>query len=176
VALPELSRAYPLASDAPARRDPVLLTAVLCEDPCAVAERLRCSNAELLRVRGLVENPPAPSDDSPEAVRRWLAAVGPAADDLLAAHELRAGTAPAWAGAVAEIRSRGDPLRRGDLAVTGNDLAEIGLPPGPEMGRVLAELLDLVLAEPGLNRREELLERARALAAGSSPPGGRGPA
>jgi hypothetical protein len=166
VVLPELLSTYPLALEAPPRRDPVLLTATLCRDPNGVVERLRCSGAEVDRVRGLVGNPAAPAGDSPVAVRRWLAQVGSAASDLIAAHELRIGAPPPWARVVAEIHARGDPLRRGDLAASGTDLAAIGVAPGPEMGRILAELLELVLVDPDLNQREVLLERARALAGG----------
>ncbi|HSE28038.1 MAG TPA: hypothetical protein VLA95_07380, partial [Gemmatimonadales bacterium] len=56
-----------------------------------------------------------------------------------------------------------EPLARGDLAVSGADLAEAGIPPGPAVGRVLEALLGLVLEDPGLNRRDVLLARAREL-------------
>jgi tRNA nucleotidyltransferase (CCA-adding enzyme) len=50
---------------------------------------------------------------------------------------------------------------RKDLAVNGNDLREIGIPQGPETGRVLNDLLDMVVERPELNTREELLGIAR---------------
>jgi len=52
------------------------------------------------------------------------------------------------------------PHRLADLAVDGTDLIELGFRPGPELGRTLAELLDAVVDEPALNRRETLLARA----------------
>ncbi len=50
-----------------------------------------------------------------------------------------------------------------DLAVNGRDLAAEGIPPGPLTGKILQELLEAVLDDPGLNERERLLEIAGAL-------------
>jgi tRNA nucleotidyltransferase (CCA-adding enzyme) len=57
---------------------------------------------------------------------------------------------------------RGSPHRLADLAVDGTDLIGLGYRPGPELGRTLAELLDDVVDDPSLNRRETLLARAEA--------------
>ena len=54
-----------------------------------------------------------------------------------------------------------DALSVKDLAVNGRDLAEAGIPKGPEMGTVLAELLEAVTDDPDLNTRARLLEIAR---------------
>jgi tRNA nucleotidyltransferase/poly(A) polymerase len=55
------------------------------------------------------------------------------------------------------------PHRLRDLAVDGNDLIAVGFPPGPQLGRVLDELLDAVVDEPELNSRDQLLARAKEL-------------
>ena len=48
------------------------------------------------------------------------------------------------------------------LAVDGHDLQrELGIEPGPEIGRLLHRLLDAVVEDPGLNDRERLLDLAR---------------
>jgi len=60
---------------------------------------------------------------------------------------------------VAEERS--NPHRLSDLAVDGNDLIRLGFEPGPQLGRILNELLDAVVDEPALNTREVLLARAK---------------
>jgi tRNA nucleotidyltransferase (CCA-adding enzyme) len=66
---------------------------------------------------------------------------------------------------VAEQLARGVPLALSDLAVDGRDLLdELGLPPGPVIGRLLERLLDSVVADPERNRRELLLPDARAWA------------
>ncbi|MHC4663081.1 MAG: CCA tRNA nucleotidyltransferase [Planctomycetota bacterium] len=45
-----------------------------------------------------------------------------------------------------------------DLAVNGKDIIDaLGIEPGPEVGRILKELFERVLAEPELNDREKLL-------------------
>ena len=44
-----------------------------------------------------------------------------------------------------------------DLAVSGSDLMEIGIPPGKNLGKILKELLEAVLDDPELNTRETLL-------------------
>jgi tRNA nucleotidyltransferase (CCA-adding enzyme) len=56
---------------------------------------------------------------------------------------------------------RASPHRIADLAVDGNDLLRLGYTEGPALGRTLDELLDAVVEEPGLNRRDVLLARAQ---------------
>ena len=43
------------------------------------------------------------------------------------------------------------------LAVTGRDLIANGMKPGPQMGAVLQELLEMVLDQPEMNEKEKLL-------------------
>lgn len=50
-----------------------------------------------------------------------------------------------------------------DLAVNGNDLRQMGISPGPEMGQILHHLLDVVVEHPELNTKEELLGMAKQL-------------
>ena len=144
-------------------RDPVLLVALLCANPPVVLERLRGSNAEIGRAQAISRAPGEPAGDSPAAVRRWLATSGSAADDLLRLWRLRRGADASWTGIVAEIRQRGDPLGRGDLAIDGNDLIALGVPRGPRLGEVLDKLLDRVLDDPSLNTREQLSAVAKEL-------------
>ena len=42
------------------------------------------------------------------------------------------------------ILERGDCLTLGDLALSGEDLKALGIPPGPEMGSLLRRILDAV--------------------------------
>lgn len=58
---------------------------------------------------------------------------------------------------------RAAPHRLRDLAVGGDDLIAAGIPAGPELGRVLQSLLEAVVHDPSLNRRDELLRRAEGL-------------
>ncbi len=57
----------------------------------------------------------------------------------------------------------GAALTVGELAIKGRDLIEQGVvTKGPQVGRLLAALLDAVIETPELNSTEGLLERARA--------------
>ena len=60
-----------------------------------------------------------------------------------------------------DIQLHGDCLSVKGLAVTGNDLIGDGMRPGPELGRMLEHLLELVLAHPEKNEREMLLAESR---------------
>jgi tRNA nucleotidyltransferase (CCA-adding enzyme) len=144
-------------------RDPVLLTAWLCSSPAAVLRRLKASNADIQRANAIDLGPEAPAASDPLSVRRWLATVGAAADDLTRLWRLRHGSEPSWSAAMNEIRRRGDPLTRSDLAITGNDLQALGAM-GPEIGRTLSRLLDRVVENPSLNTRDALLALAREMA------------
>jgi hypothetical protein len=135
----------------------VLLTAAVCEAPAAVLTRLRASNLEIARAAATATGPPAPASDSREDVRRWLAATGAAAEDLLQLDAWRRGAPAPWRPAVEAVRAAGEPVSRGALAVSGDDLLAAGVARGPEVGRLLDRLLDAVLADPALNSRERLL-------------------
>jgi tRNA nucleotidyltransferase (CCA-adding enzyme) len=143
-------------------RDPVLLTALLTRSPAAVLRRLRASNAEVARAAGIERGPEEPAGSDETAVRRWLSLVGASAPDLVVLWSLRRGAKPPWSATVEQIKRRGDPLGRADLAISGSDLQGLGAR-GPEVGRVLAMLLNEVLEDPSRNRKEYLLDRARAL-------------
>lgn len=64
-----------------------------------------------------------------------------------------------------EIEADEDALSLKDLAVTGRDLIAQGMAPGKELGRTLSRLLELVLEDPSLNRKEYLLAQVREWAA-----------
>jgi hypothetical protein len=142
----------------------------------AFLDRLRYPKAVTDRVVGLVRQHMFTYDDgwSDAAVRRFIGKVGrPALDelfDLREADNVGSGLAPEAAG-LAELRRRVTEqlaadvaIDRGDLAVDGDDLiADLGLAPGPTIGRLLDELLERVVADPALNDRPTLLLVARTL-------------
>lgn len=58
-----------------------------------------------------------------------------------------------------DIIAKGECFTLCDLAVNGNDLANAGIPPGKTMGDTLEKLLDAVMREPSINKKEILLCR-----------------
>lgn len=60
-----------------------------------------------------------------------------------------------------KILREGLPLEMKDLAVNGTDLIDLGYAPGPLLGVVLNDLMELVLEDPSQNQREVLLKIAR---------------
>ena len=58
-----------------------------------------------------------------------------------------------------EIVEKGQCTSLKTLAVSGKDLIQAGMKPGKELGDKLGELLELVLDDPELNTKEELLSR-----------------
>jgi len=53
------------------------------------------------------------------------------------------------------------PHRLADLAIDGSDLLGLGYREGPDLGKTLSSLLDEVVEDPGRNRRDWLLKRAK---------------
>lgn len=57
-----------------------------------------------------------------------------------------------------EISARGDAVTLKELAISGKDLIAEGMPPGRQIGETLSALLERVLDDPSLNKREILLK------------------
>ena len=108
---------------------------------------------------------PDPADG--KALRRWLAVHREFALDIASAVPDGA----ALREAAARTLASGVPLGVADLAVTGEDLMDAGVPKGPEVGRVLRKLLEAVLDDPATNTNEELLA---LVVRGTGAPGHRG--
>jgi tRNA nucleotidyltransferase (CCA-adding enzyme) len=141
-------------------------------------ERLRFSNDERAHIVALVRHHLICYDGtwSDAAVRRWIRRVSPelvndlyslseadvsakgkdCSDDLALISQLKAH--------VAKVIAQGAAFNIKDLAVDGKALmSELGVKPGPDIGRILRTLLEEVVDDPALNSREALLERARQL-------------
>ena len=112
------------------------------------------------------------------AVRRFMGKIGEAGDRALEdLFELReadnVGSGLPRETGLEELRRRvteqleaNVPLTRADLAIDGNDLmAELGLEPGPALGRLLDQLLDRVIVDSDLNDRPTLLMLAQGMLA-----------
>ncbi len=146
----------------------------------ALLQSLRFSNKDRDRVVALVRHQTPPTTDAltSRGLRHWLRRIGP---DLLPDLEQlmlaiqRARPAPAvhvdqvstlMARARAELENA-PPLQIRDLCLGGGDLMrQLGLRPGPGIGKLLEALLDMVIDDPSKNRPEPLLQAARELCRG----------
>jgi hypothetical protein len=108
------------------------------------------------------------------AVRRFIQRVGEEnVDDLFKLRLADAQSNPATAfkpeeitilqRRISEVRKQDMALKVTDLKVSGEDLMNIGIEKGPKMGIILNELLDMVVEDPTLNRKDILLEKATEL-------------
>jgi poly(A) polymerase/tRNA nucleotidyltransferase (CCA-adding enzyme) len=139
---------------------------------------LRFPNREVEHVAHLVERhmfhyEPEWTD---AAVRRFVARAGvenlPDLFDLRYADSLAKGPEGEAPADLEELkrrirreRERESAFTVRDLAVSGDDLmSELGIGPGPDVGRLLRELLMHVIDHDGTNTREALLARAREIA------------
>lgn len=120
------------------------------------------------------------SDWTGSAVRRFIRKVGlDVIPDLFAlrrADNIGSGTREPrlyaledlWTRVQEEIE-RSTAFSPSDLALDGTDvMAELGIPPGPEVGRIIGALFERVLDDPDLNDREHLLPLVREIAARSA--------
>lgn len=62
---------------------------------------------------------------------------------------------------IAEVRAKDMVNKLSDLNINGQDLLALGIIPGPQLGKVLNELLDYVVDDPLNNKKDILLARAR---------------
>lgn len=149
----------------------------------AIMRRLKFSNDDRQRVVDLVRRHVigyAPTWTDAE-VRRWLRLVTKKRlDDQLtlavANAEARGDDAAVALAELAELRERaftllqaGAVLSPGDLALRGKDLiVALELTPGPIVGELLAELVEVAIDDPSANDKQALLAHARRLLAARS--------
>jgi tRNA nucleotidyltransferase (CCA-adding enzyme) len=140
----------------------------------ALLERWRWPAGERQRIVTLVRQhmfgyQPSWSD---AAVRRFIAKIGPEnledlfllreADHIGSGRERDAGGLDELRARVAAELAAGVALDLQGLAVDGSDLmSELGIAPGPDLGRLLDWLLERVIADPSINTRDGLLDLAR---------------
>ncbi len=108
---------------------------------------------------------------SSKGARRFLNKAGDAADDLLTLREADnegkgidtsyKTSVDTMRNLVEQARQAGAPTSQSMISVNGTDLLNLGLKPGSQVGTVLKNLTNDVVADPDLNQRERLLERAQ---------------
>lgn len=129
------------------------------------------------RITHLIKNHMYADFSSPKGARKFLHRVGDEhADDLMTLRDAdREGKGTpdyqdtktpvdTQRGIVEQVRSAQEPTSQSALNINGNDLLAMGIPRGPDIGRVLRLLTDDVVEDPALNDRNALLERAQEYA------------
>lgn len=143
-----------------------------------VMHRLRFSREEIEFAQLLTRIHMYPFDPPPskKTLRRWLSRIGPKAfrplirlkiaDRLGNRRQPRRLEPGTWhtIRLLREIERDRDALTLKDLKITGHDLIEMGMSPGPLLGEILNSILDQVLDDPTCNQREILLKKAEKLA------------
>ncbi len=139
-----------------------------------ILRRLKAPNALRQEVVQLVEQHMTLIDPEEKAVRRWLSRLGEERmESLILLQEADMGSKGTGKSAdsvqftqlralIQQIRADNACLSLRDLAVGGRDMMALGLA-GPDIGRTLEQLLELVLEGQLPNEKEALLHAAAAL-------------
>jgi len=179
--VPRVDVAIRIVRDLPDEADFVLSIAGLLHD-CSPAEvkkhgrALRCSNQQIDDLAWLLANldrPAAADAMTPATFKRLIAHLR--FDDLLSLHKAVRSTLVQSIDGIEAARTRLASIPKDEVAppplVTGDDLIELGLEPGPRFGKILDELYDAQLNNE-LTERFVALERMRALISDSGDPKG----
>ncbi|MDP2807031.1 MAG: HDIG domain-containing protein [bacterium] len=137
--------------------------------------RLKYSNQITEKVTGLVSRHMFAVPETGKGLRRLISKTGldgldglielRRADILAQGMEGDTGYLESFKQAVKEELSKKPAFSIKDLKIDGNDLMkELGLTPGPKLGRILKQLFELALENPKNNRKTYLLKEARRLA------------
>ncbi|MBR6708383.1 MAG: CCA tRNA nucleotidyltransferase [Clostridia bacterium] len=161
-------RAIPLLPKLPAELP--LRLAILCRhlSPTqlnAQLTALRCPGSVIRRVTAALSLFGISLDgDFAKSARRLLRAGGSvAARDLLALRAASGEETADYELALTRALERGDCTDLAHLALSGADLAELGVPRGPAIGSMLNRLLDAVIEDPTRNEAHTLRKLVREL-------------
>ena len=138
-----------------------------------VLKRLKCSNQLISDVALLISHHMAKNTQhwSDGDVKRFIRNVGK--NHLTEVFQLQwcdqiASTGAKWDEEYEVLLPRiekliNDPMSLSELAVSGEDLKNIGIPKSKQMGDILNQLLEMVLDYPTLNQKDILLNQASLL-------------
>lgn len=136
-------------------------------------EHLRFSHDDMKRISSIVRHHMRPLNCGPAGVRRLIRDLGEnlglwrafkdADTSPTIAPEETSKTAQAFDALLESEQRKMATPSYGKLAVNGDDLKALGVAPGPEMGRLLKQLEEIIIEDPLKNSRDGLLEIARNL-------------
>ena len=135
-----------------------------------VMRRLKCSNQLTDTVCNLIENHMVKYRDNwtDGAVKRFIKRVGKEninelfelqwCDQIASEGKSKVEEYDPFIRRIKELENQ--PMSVKDLAVSGDDLAQAGIPKSKVMGEILDELLEMVIDYPTLNEKETLINQA----------------
>ena len=135
-----------------------------------VMRRLKCSNQLTDTVCNLIENHMVKYRDdwTDGAVKRFIKRVGKEninelfelqwCDQIASEGKSKVEEYDPFIRRIKELENQ--PMSVKDLAVSGDDLAQAGIPKSKVMGEILDELLEMVIDYPTLNEKETLINQA----------------
>ncbi|HOO71237.1 MAG TPA: HD domain-containing protein [Spirochaetota bacterium] len=142
-----------------------------------ILKRMKFSNEEISRINNLVLNHMFHFTDdwTDGAVRRFMRKVGIENMEelfiLRQADRKGNGSRNGLPAPILRLQERIDRIIEDENAMTVKDLdingtvlmEEFGLEPGPVIGKILNQLLEMVLDDPAMNKKEVLIEKAREI-------------
>ncbi len=139
--------------------DAILRLAILAREPHTLKASFRLSNAEAGRIEALQDAPTLAPSLRPIERRQLLYGMGK--------HRWRDAVTVSWAKSSSSLDDRGwrallnlpKSWQTPAFPITGKDLLQAGLPPGPAVGQALQDLEDWWLASGFKPTREQLLQK-----------------
>lgn len=137
-----------------------------------ILKRMKYSNKVIDKTLKIIDEHMTVYNDefSDKAVKRLMKRLEPISiDDLVAFQiaDIKATANPekfkhvvALKNRVESIKNKKEPLAIKDLAINGNDLIDLGVPEGKQIGNILNYLFEIVLEKPEFNQRNKLLSLA----------------
>ncbi len=158
----QLCAALQCSEKSPVIRLSILLLPVKNE-AVSVLRRLKYDNQTIRSVTKLAEYAEEMPDLTPENVRRSMVEIGTDLMSALISLKRSLGQnrdyIDSYEACYQKILADGDCISLKDLRISGNDLIkEMHMQPGKEIGEALQYLFDRVLADPGCNEYDKLLE------------------
>lgn len=170
----DIGKAYTLSVDAEGGRHFYKHELVSTDITNAVMQRLKFSHDQTRRVARLVNMHMRPIECGPSGVRRllrdlendfqvWLKFKRADAAATKVSMQVYQEKLNEFEVLVQKERERKQGSIFDNLAIDGNDLIKLGMPPGPKLGQILKLLNEMVIDQPELNQRQVLLDQASNL-------------
>jgi tRNA nucleotidyltransferase (CCA-adding enzyme) len=128
-----------------------------------VLKSLKFDTKTLRLAENVLDNIDVHIEATPAKVRKFAAKIGTEALEVLYKVRIAGGESEAEKALeiLSSVMKNGDCISVKGLALSGDDLLGMGIEKGKAVGRILNELLDMVLENPQLNNKETLLKTVR---------------